>query len=193
MARFESAVKIVMDHEGGFVDDPVDPGGATNFGISLRFLRGLDDYLEWDLDFDGDVDADDIRLLRREDAKAIYKRQFWDRYNVGQIRPQMVADKLFDLSVNMGSPQASKIAQRAILALGGALSVDGVVGPITRAKIWESWPKVRAWDYRSRVEANTPGLVAAMRAEAAAFYRSLILLKPKFRKYEDGWMRRAWS
>lgn len=195
MAHFAPALDFVLAHEGGFVDDPVDPGGATNWGISLAFLNRLEgaERAEWDLDLDGDIDPEDIRLLDRDDAARIYQRYWWDRYEYGAIGPQMIAAKLFDLAVNMGATQAGRIVQRACCALGESLSIDGAVGPETRAAILELWPSSRPWGYRPQHPSNLPAIIAAIRAEAGAFYRLLISQKPERRKYETGWLRRAYD
>jgi lysozyme family protein len=72
MAVFETAIDVVLRHEGGFVNNVHDSGGATNFGISLRFLR---DYPgDGDFDGDGDVDIDDIRKMTLTDAKRVYRK-----------------------------------------------------------------------------------------------------------------------
>ena len=77
MGCFEKAHAFVARMEGGFVDDPADPGGTTNYGVSLRFLKsqGLE---AGDIDGDGDIDADDIRALTPERAAGVLRRAFWD-------------------------------------------------------------------------------------------------------------------
>lgn len=178
MAEFLAAVSHVLQHEGGFVDAPTDPGGATHFGVSLRWLRGLGDtdgdgWLEGDLDHDGDVDADDIRALTQDQALGLYRTQWWDRYGYGQLADQRLATKIFDLAVNMGAGQAHRLVQRALRAVGKTVREDGVMGPETRAA-------VDAYAYQ--------GLLPALRSEAAGFYRSLN--KPEF---VAGWLNRAYS
>ena len=166
---FERAIAVTLSHEGGFVDHPSDPGGATKYGISLRFLQDLG----VDIDRDGDVDADDIRDLTIDQAKMLYFQRFWSRYNYGSFPSHEVAAKVFDLSVNMGPRQAHKLLQRAMRACGAHLEDDGILGPITRSKL-------------SRVDENC--LLSALRSEAAGFYR--YLRRPEF---EKGWLRRAYS
>ena len=103
--RFGLAVRPLLVLEGGFVDHPDDPGGATNFGISLRFLQTLDDIELGDIDGDGDVDYQDISQMKSIDAQLLYFEHWWDKYGYGQIVDQGVANKLLDMSVNMGARQ----------------------------------------------------------------------------------------
>ena len=67
--RFNRCLKAVLQHEGGFVDHPRDPGGATKLGITLGTARAY----RMDLDADGDVDKDDVRLIDGEAAAPVYR------------------------------------------------------------------------------------------------------------------------
>jgi lysozyme family protein len=181
--RFEKALKVLLPHEGGFGDDPADPGGATNFGVSLRFLRTLGDldrdgYRDGDLDRDGDVDVEDIRAMTKERAVELYRAQWWDRYAYGRIGDETVAIKVFDLAVNMGAYQAHLVAQRALRACGTRVAEDGVLGPRTRAAL-DAWPP--------------RPILPALRAEAAGFYRALVAIRPKLDRFLAGWLDRAYS
>lgn len=184
---FAAALAVVLAHEGGFVDDPVDPGGATNYGISLRFLRAeiaadraaLEVY---DVDADGDVDADDMRRLTRDQAGELYRSAFWDRYGFGRLADE-IAIKTFDLAVNMGARQAVKLLQRAVRACGvDGVADDGVLGPITLGAV-----------RRIDGDLGPYALRAALRSEAAGFYRALIAARPPFEKYRRGWLNRAYA
>jgi len=181
--RFDQAVAFVLAHEGGFVDHAADPGGATNFGVSLRFaLADLakdadgDGWLDGDLDHDGDIDADDIRRMSAADAAEIYRRHWWDRYGYGRIADLAVAAKVFDLAVNMGSKQAHKCLQRAIAACWCPLQVDGVLG-------------VQTIQFAN--QAQPDALLSALKDAAAGFYRDLIAAKPQLAVFERGWLNRA--
>lgn len=185
MSTFDLAIPTVLKHEGLFSNDPNDPGGATKYGISLRWLKSLTDrnadgFLVGDLDHDGDVDINDIKDITQDDAKGFYKKYWWDRYGYQSINDQSIATKILDLSVNMGSIQAHTNLQRACLACYGidTLQVDGKLGAITFALI---------------NKANIPQLLAAFRSETAGFYRTLIAINPSSEKYQDGWMTRAYA
>lgn len=177
MARFEDAIQAVLDHEGGFVDDPRDPGGATNFGISLRFLAGLADG-HGDIDRDGDVDAEDVRALTRAQASDLYRARVWDAQRYGEIEDQDVAGKLFDMAVNMGPRQAHKLLQDCLRRFGFALARDGVFGP-------RSLGAVNA--------ADPAALLPCLRGACKHFYLDLIARRPGLARFEKGWLRRAAS
>ena len=194
MSTFEAALPVILAHEGGFVDNVHDPGGATNFGISLRYLQTVGDldgdgFADGDIDRDGDVDADDIVAMDEHTAGVFYKTGFWYPGKYGFIDAQDVATKAFDLGVNMGLRQGAKVVQRALLSAGiGPITDDGVFGPITLDSVNSADSRV---------------LLAAIRSEAAGFYRALILRNAALRDrginvkdfnvFKRGWLRRAYE
>lgn len=107
---FETFFDRLMGHEGGYVNDPHDPGGETNWGISKRAYPNID-----------------IKNLTREGAKAIYLMDFWYKINAYKL-PNGIAFQLFDFAVNSGIKTAIKCLQRAI-----GVKCDGRWGPISRA------------------------------------------------------------
>lgn len=109
---FDQAFDKLINHEGGYVFNPHDPGGETKFGISKRSYPHLD-----------------IHSLTLADAKTIYKRDFWDRAQCDKLHPDLAFD-LFDGAVNSGIGQAIRWLQRAV-----GVADDGVVGPLTLASI----------------------------------------------------------
>ena len=109
---FDQVFDKLISHEGGYVNDPHDPGGETKFGISKRSYPALD-----------------IASLTLVDAKAIYKRDFWDRAQCDKMPPEL-AFNVFDAAVNSGIGQAIRWLQRAV-----GVADDGVVGPLTLASI----------------------------------------------------------
>lgn len=177
MADFNQAVQILLKQEGGFSDDPNDPGGATNYGISLRFLRAEGLLNNMDFDHDGDVDADDMRLLPRDVTVNIYLTRWWEKYGYGSILNQDVANKLLSFSVNMGAHQAHKLIQRALRATGRSVQDDGILGPNTL----------------SAITGADSLLLAPFRSEAAGFYRLVAALHPAQAGELSGWLNRAYS
>jgi lysozyme family protein len=125
--RFRAAFRIVVAHEGGFVDHASDPGGATNHGVSLRYARTKGRLL--DLDQDGDVDADDIRRLTVEQAAELYHDDYWRPVRGDEV-PAMVALVAFDAAINNGAGQAVRWLQRA-----AGVADDGRFGPRTLAAV----------------------------------------------------------
>lgn len=181
---FHAALDFLFPHEGGLVDDPDDPGGITNYGVSLRWLAkaGLldldgDGHADGDINLDGDIDADDIRALSREDAGTLYRGHWWDRHRYGDL-PPAIAVKTLDLSVNMGARQAHRCLQRAVRACWWPLTDDGLIGPKTRSAIGAAPPEP---------------LLSAFCSEAAGFYRQLVATNARRAKYLDGWLNRAYA
>lgn len=113
MAKFDRAIAVILAHEGGYVNDPDDPGGETNYGISKRSYP-----------------QEDIVRLTVGRATEIYRKDFWDAQWNG-LGSQELATALLDASVNMGRSQAVKLLQRAINGAGGAVQVDGIFGSNT--------------------------------------------------------------
>jgi len=172
--NFDWALQAVLHHEGGFVDHKDDPGGATKNGISLRFLRSIGE----DIDKDGDIDVDDIRALDDDDVAGLYEKHFWKSAKCDKIKSQLVATKVFDMAVNMGSKQAWKLTQRAANTLGENLTVDGKAGPKTLASV------------NSLLDRDFM-LLTNVRREQDKFYAALIAKKPSLQTFSLGWRRRA--
>ncbi|WP_299378478.1 glycosyl hydrolase 108 family protein [uncultured Kiloniella sp.] len=185
---YNQAISIVLAHEGGFVYDRDDPGGATNYGISLRWLRqvgdlNFDGFKDGDINRDGVVDERDIREMSVDDAKVFYRQLWWDKYAFDDL-PPLPAIKVFDLAVNMGPRPAFRILQRAARSCCYVLEDDGIIGPATRTVIESVCNKNTGPDKHA--------LVSAICSEAAGYYRYLIARKPAFSKYKNGWLNRAY-
>lgn len=114
MADSRLAIERTLKHEGGYVNDPDDAGGETNFGITKR-----------------DHPSVDVKNLTRDEAIAIYKKDYWIPL-WDEIESQPVADCLFDFGVNAGVTRAIECIQRAVGRLvAGPFVVDGVFGIAT--------------------------------------------------------------
>ena len=120
----ELAAEIV-GREGGFVDDPDDPGGATNHGVTIHTLRRLG----IDITGDGRVDVLDVRRLTRARAIEIYIDHYFRRPGIGAL-PEVLQPSVFDMYVNAGA-NAVKILHRLCSQMGFACIDDGVIGPQT--------------------------------------------------------------
>lgn len=172
---FEKALEVLLSHEGGLSEHPADPGGTTKYGISLRYLQSLGVGVG-DLDGDGDVDAEDVRGMTREQAAAVYWRM-WENRPFREL-PGRIAVKVFDLAVNLGSKRAVRLLQRALRACGRTVIEDGVLGPQT---------------IRAAHSVPVDMLLAALRSEAAGYYRMLVAARPTLRVFERGWLNRAYA
>ena len=92
MAKAEVLFKIIRKWEGGWSDHKNDKGGKTNMGIILSTWRSCG----YDKDGDGDIDADDLRLITPEDVFNIFKKYYWDRYQADFIHSQSIANICVD-------------------------------------------------------------------------------------------------
>jgi lysozyme family protein len=122
----EIATEIVM-REGGFVDDPDDPGGATKHGVTIGTMRRLG----LDLDRDGDVDREDVRALTRDQAIDIFIRDYFEKPRIALL-PEAIQASVFDMQVNAGA-EAVRILQRLLTRKGFPAGADGRIGPRTAA------------------------------------------------------------
>lgn len=142
-ASFFKSLDMVLHHEGGFVDHPNDPGGATNKGITHKTYA---DFLDRPLE-----DVSELKNIPEEHVQKIYKTGYWDRIR-GDELPAGVDFCIFDWAVNSGPGRAAKALQKAVGA-----TVDGAIGPMTvaavnaadAAKIIEDVTKEREEFYRS--------------------------------------------
>lgn len=183
MSNFDDAVDFVLKNEGGFVDSPSDSGGATNYGISLRFLKSLsgEKLRKYGIFKNNDeLDIGEIKDLTLSQAKLIYRDEFWEGNHFDQIDCEFVCAYIFDMFVNHGSSMATKLVQRASWAATGQrgyLHDDGLMGEKTIGAInscsSELWP-----------------CIIATRAE---YYRLLVALYPKNEVFLDGWLNRCYS
>ncbi|SVB23091.1 uncharacterized protein METZ01_LOCUS175945 [marine metagenome] len=156
LTSFDEIIEVTLEHEGGYVHDPKDLGGETNFGIAGRFYPDVD-----------------IKNLTKEQAKDIYKKDYWDKNKVDDL-PDNLKHIFFDMAVNQGRGSAVKILQRAINGKGGKLTVDGGFGPGTKAALAKHTPEL-----------------ARVRCYRVKYYMDLVARKPEQERFLFGWFRRA--
>lgn len=126
MADIYQLAPFILKWEGGFVNDPVDKGGATNMGVTIGTWRSVG----YDKDGDGDIDVDDLHLLTREDViERVLRPHYWNRWRADEIHNQSVANILVDWVWASGT-HGIKRPQRIL-----GVTADGIVGPKTLAAV----------------------------------------------------------
>ncbi|WP_297771977.1 holin-associated N-acetylmuramidase [uncultured Roseovarius sp.] len=180
MQDVEQIAKEIVAREGGFVNDPYDPGGATNFGVTIHTMRRLG----LDLDRDGDVDVGDVRALSRGQAVAIFIDHYYRRPGIVGL-PEALRASVFDMHVNAGA-NAVKILQRLLREMGETVDVDGVIGPQTQAAAERA------------AQAAPDHIAEAYGIARRNYYLALADARPASRKFartrsggKGGWIRRA--
>lgn len=126
MDRITAIADEIIAREGGYVDDPDDPGGETKFGITIGTLRRLG----IDLDRNGDIDKRDVLRLTRSQARDIILKNYFEGPGIDGL-PKPLQASVFDMYVNAGA-NAVRILQRLLNDMGQPVQVDGVIGPATR-------------------------------------------------------------
>lgn len=158
---FEKAIKHVLSSEGGFTLDPDDTGNWTGRARGKGLLKGTKYGISA-----ASYPALDIKNLTLEEAEAIYKRDYWQKYKIDYL-PEHVRLHFFDVCVNSGYSRAVKILQRA-----AGIAADGVFGADTKANL----PRVTVWGYAQ---------------ERVAFYVNHAQLNPGKIKFLKGWIIRV--
>jgi lysozyme family protein len=176
---FEITQDIVR-REGGYVNDPDDPGGPTNYGVTLHTMRRLG----LDLNHDGQVSVADVKALTQEQASEIFIGHYFHAPRIDAL-PQPVQASVFDMHVNAGA-NAIKLLQRLLNDMGHDVSVDGTIGPHT----------IRAT--YSALKDAPDHFVDAYGIARRGYYYDLAERRPASRKYarrrdggKGGWITRA--
>ncbi|MBP0481859.1 peptidoglycan-binding protein [Sagittula sp. M10.9X] len=170
----------IVAREGGYVNDPDDPGGATKYGVTIHTMRRLG----LDLDGDGDVDAEDVKRISHAQAVEIYLNHYFLRPRIAEL-PEALQASVFDMYVNAGG-NAVKILQRLLNQMGERCGVDGSIGPQTIAAC------ARAYAMASNHMPDAYGIARRN------YYFRLADQRPASRKYartrtggKGGWIKRA--
>ena len=170
----------IVNREGGFVNDPDEPGGATKYGVTIHTMRRLG----LDMDGDGDVDVADVRALTRADAVNIFVEHYFNRPRIDRL-PAPLHATVFDMYVNAGG-NAVTILQRMLGKFQEPVAVDGALGPQSIAASNRAYE--RAGHY----------IVDAYGIARREYYFRIGDRRPASRKYartraggKGGWIRRA--
>lgn len=151
----EAMLERLLAHEGGLVDHPKDPGGLTKFGISQRAYPRLD-----------------IANLTKPEAKAIYRRDYWEQPGWGAIPDPGLAEQVFDMGVNAGPGRAFRLLHRVLGTPEAPWWTPALRDALARVT---DWPPVRAAYLEARL----------------AYYKALVGRKPALGAFLKGWTRRA--
>lgn len=163
--KFTDALRFVLAREGGYVNDPDDPGGPTNHGVTQKVY---DAYRK-----DHGLPLRTVRDIAPDEVAHLYDSRYWDPVLGDELLALdgNVALQVFDMAVNAGVGRATKLLQRAL-----HVEEDGVLGPATM---------------RALRGADLVVLRDSYWAEREIFYRSLAAQKPVLGKFLKGWLKRA--
>jgi len=177
MDNFNVCIRATLEIERGFVNDPNDAGGATNYGLSFRFLKKLGDadkngFVDGDIDQDGDVDIEDVKALTLEDVDRILKTYFWDELPMAVFENRIkIQWKLFDIAVHCSPLQSIRILQKAVKQ-----SPDGLVG-------------IKTLTAANGMEEDT--LLLKISFEQLKYYNYCVINRPQNLKFLKNWTWRA--
>ena len=167
---FRAAVAVTLVHEGGFQNDPADPGNWTGGHIGDGDLKGTKFGISAH-----EYPALDIANLTEDEATALYFTDYWLPFHFGQL-PASVAGKAFDMGVDLGPETSIKLLQQAIAKAGETCDADGIIGPQTADAARCCDPVALLTDYRALI---------------AVYYQSIVASDPRQQKFLAGWLARA--
>lgn len=172
MASFDAFLPTLLRFEGGFVDNPADPGGATNKGITMETFRVTATPL-----LGVEPTLDNLKYLSDEQAGAIYKKMYWEKARADEIELQDLANIVVDFQVNAGA-NAIKLLQRVLNAAGvmPALATQGVMDTATLRAI-------QSLDQRD--------LYSRYRQGRIDYYLDLVARRPQLQSFLKGWLNRV--
>ncbi len=173
MADYNLSFQKVLSYEGGYVNDPDDPGGETYKGIARKMNSKWDGWVIIDIlktkpGFPGNLDKDNELQTKITD---FYQVNYWDTICGDQLNNQMVASSIFDFAVNAGVKVSAALAQMVV-----DTTADGIIGA-------ESVAKINAFDPEHFLAAFTVAKIVR--------YISIVKKNPVSQKYFYGWVCRA--
>ncbi len=170
MANFALFLPMVLQFEGGFSDDPVDPGGATNKGITLKTFTGCAEKL-----LDVSPTLENLRNLTDDQAGILYRTLYWKPVGGDETQLQDLANIVCDFYVNAGV-NATKLLQRVLNDLGASLTVDGGIGPASLAAL---------------ASLDQTEVYRRYKSGRITYYQNLAKSQPALNKFLKGWLNRV--
>lgn len=161
LSNFNDSFELLIKSEGGYVNNPLDPGGETNLGVTKA---------AWAAYLRRPIAAGEMKALTKEVVKPFYKTQYWDKVQ-GDLLPKGLDYLAFDFAVNAGSGQCAKFLQRACGA-----TEDGQIGSSTMGKLATMRPR-ELIDNFSEIKRR--------------FYKDIVARKPEQKVFLAGWLRRV--
>ena len=167
MANVATAMERVLKTEGGYVNDPNDKGGETNWGIT-KAVAVKNGY------------KGSIKDMSLAFAKAVYKKQYWDTLKLDEVNNQIIAEIAFDIGVNAGVGTAAKMLQEMInFMTTDDIVVDGVIGPQTLGRI-----------NAIKTKTDNEEAVLLLSTLQGEYYLECMRKREANEKYSLGWLRR---
>ncbi len=189
MANFELYFPTLLKHEGGFVNNPNDPGGATNKGITLKTFRAM---------YKPTATVEDLKNISNVVVKSIYKKNYWNLLNLDLIKNQKLAETVFDMGVNAGVSRSAKMLQyvaNTILPQNKSFVIDGIIGSKSIEKInaingdvlYNQFNELRKTYYLFRTATKTE------KTNDTVFINTQLKVSPNPSQveFEKGWLKRV--
>jgi len=177
ITSFESALPYILTNEGGYSDNPNDPGQETYRGISRK---NYPMWKGWEIIDSYKPLEDEERILDPEliyEVHNFYLNEFWNKNKLGELTSQLLARKLFDMCVNMGSYRGGIIAQQALANdCRVKVTIDGIIGEETINLINKQ---------------NVEAFLTSLRRRSVNFYEQLVKDRPESQEFLAGWIKRA--
>jgi lysozyme family protein len=170
MASFDIFLPMLLKFEGGYVDDPSDPGGATNKGITLQTFRGSAQNL-----LGIEPTLDNLKALSDEQAGTIYRALYWNKIHGDDVASQDLANIVCDFYVNAGA-NATKLLQTILTEMGANLTVDGVIGPTS---------------VQALAAVDQSEVYRRYKQRRIQYYQDLVQRQPTLGKFLKGWINRV--
>ena len=168
MADVKILAPFILKWEGGFVNHPKDPGGATNRGVTIAVWKAQG----YDKDGDGDIDVADLKLITPADATKILKSNYWNRWFADQIQSQAVANTLVDWVWGSGA-WGIRIPQRIL-----GVKDDGIVGYVTLNAL------------NKAIKEDKAGFLKKLYDARFKYLKDIVKSNPKLSVFLEGWNNR---